>query len=121
MATNPLPVFFPGEFHGQRSMAGYSPWGPKELDKTERIHTQSDCLLLKIRGCFVHIRPSFHPIRYPVPMEAGGPQRGDQGQFLGEEPAGDGRGRTDFLADTICCPRSVSFFGFQLLQTGAFL
>ena len=109
MASNPLPVFLPGEFHGQRSMAGYSPWGPKELDKTKRIHTQSDCLLLKIRGCFVHIRPSFHP------------QRGDQGQFLGEEPAGDGRGRTDFLADTICCPRSVSFFGFQLLQTGAFL
>ena len=21
------PVFFPGEFHGQRSLAGYSPWG----------------------------------------------------------------------------------------------
>ena len=22
----PTPVFFPGEFHGQRSLAGYSPW-----------------------------------------------------------------------------------------------
>ena len=21
------PVFLPGEFHGQRSLAGYSPWG----------------------------------------------------------------------------------------------
>ena len=21
------PVFFPGEFHGQRSLVGYSPWG----------------------------------------------------------------------------------------------
>ena len=23
----PIPVFLPGEFHGQRSRAGYSPWG----------------------------------------------------------------------------------------------
>ena len=22
----PTPVFFPGEFHGQRSLVGYSPW-----------------------------------------------------------------------------------------------
>ena len=26
---NPTPVFLPGEFHGQRSLAGYSPWGHK--------------------------------------------------------------------------------------------
>ena len=25
-----IPVFLPGEFHGQRSLAGYSPWGRKE-------------------------------------------------------------------------------------------
>ena len=29
------PVFLPGEFHGQRSLAGYSPWGRKESDMTE--------------------------------------------------------------------------------------
>ena len=23
----PTPVFWPGKFHGQMSMAGYSPWG----------------------------------------------------------------------------------------------
>ena len=28
----PTPVFLPGESHGQRSLAGYSPWGYKELD-----------------------------------------------------------------------------------------
>ena len=28
----PIPVFFPGEFHGQRNLVGYSPWGCKELD-----------------------------------------------------------------------------------------
>ena len=26
---HPTPVFLPGEFHGQRSLAGYSPWGRK--------------------------------------------------------------------------------------------
>ena len=26
-----------GEFHGQRSLAGYSPWGHKESDMTERL------------------------------------------------------------------------------------
>ena len=31
------PVFLWGEFHGQRSLAGYSPWGCKELDTTEKI------------------------------------------------------------------------------------
>ena len=30
----PTPVFFPGEFHGQRSLLGYSPWGHNELDRT---------------------------------------------------------------------------------------
>ena len=31
----PTPVFSPGEFHGQRSLAGYSPRYHKELDTTE--------------------------------------------------------------------------------------
>ena len=29
------PVFLPGKLHGQRSLAGYSPWGLNELDMTE--------------------------------------------------------------------------------------
>ena len=29
------PVFLPGEAHEQRTLAGYSPWGCKELDTTE--------------------------------------------------------------------------------------
>ena len=33
----PTPVFLPGESHGQRSLAGYSPWGRKESDTTERL------------------------------------------------------------------------------------
>ena len=33
--AKPTSVFLPGEFHGQRSLAGYSPWGHKESDTTE--------------------------------------------------------------------------------------
>ena len=32
-------IFLPGEFHGQRSLEGYSPWGCKELDTTEWLIT----------------------------------------------------------------------------------
>ena len=34
-AWKATPVFLLGEFHGQRSLLGYSPQGRKELDKTE--------------------------------------------------------------------------------------
>ena len=34
----PIPVFLPGEFHGQRSLVGCSPWGRWESDTTERLH-----------------------------------------------------------------------------------
>ena len=38
----PTPVFLPGGFHGQRSLAGYSPWGCKELEPTEWLtHTHT--------------------------------------------------------------------------------
>ena len=33
----PTPVFLPGEFHGQKSLAGYSSWSHKELDMTEQL------------------------------------------------------------------------------------
>ena len=33
----PTPLFFPGEFHGQRSLPGYSPQGGKESDMTKTI------------------------------------------------------------------------------------
>jgi len=46
------PVFLPGESHGQRSLAGYSPQGCKESDITEATeHAHSidqaipDCLV----------------------------------------------------------------------------
>ena len=33
----PIAVFLPGKSHGQRSLAGYSPWGPKESDRTRGL------------------------------------------------------------------------------------
>ena len=35
---HPTPVLLPGKSHGQRSLVGYSPWGRKESDRTERLH-----------------------------------------------------------------------------------
>ena len=38
--TQPTPVFFPGESHGQRNLVGYSPWGHKESGTME----ETECL-----------------------------------------------------------------------------
>ena len=35
---HPTPVLLPGKSHGRRSLVGYSPWGRKESDMTERLH-----------------------------------------------------------------------------------
>ena len=35
----PITVSLPGELHGQRSLMSYSPWGCKESDTTEWLHT----------------------------------------------------------------------------------
>ena len=35
----PAPIFLPGKSHTQRSLTGYSPWGPKESDTTEHTCT----------------------------------------------------------------------------------
>ena len=52
----PTPIFLPGKSHGQRSLVGYSRWGRKELDTTERLththththtHTRSHVLQLR--------------------------------------------------------------------------
>ena len=34
----PVFLFLSGEFHGQRSLVSYSPWGRRESDTTERLH-----------------------------------------------------------------------------------
>ena len=56
----PIPVFLPGEFHWQRSLPGYSPWGCKELDVTEWLtlfHLGSYFSVTVLWNC-VRISPS---------------------------------------------------------------
>ena len=36
-------MFLPGEFHGQKSLAGYSVWGHRESDKTECLTLSLSC------------------------------------------------------------------------------
>ena len=61
---HPTPVFLPGKFRGQRSLAAYSPRGCKELDMTEWLSThthksptlESSSYKLSERECSVNIR-----------------------------------------------------------------
>ena len=49
----PIPVFSPGKSRGQRSLGGYSSWGCKELDTSERTHMQKDtCTSMFIEALF---------------------------------------------------------------------
>ena len=52
----PTLVFLPGESYGQRSLAGYSPWGPKESDAT---NTNTHILYLFLSHGAYH-RPERH-------------------------------------------------------------
>ena len=36
---HPTPVLLPGKSHGRRSLVGCSPWGCKESDTTEQLHS----------------------------------------------------------------------------------
>ena len=49
MATTP--VLLPGEFHGQKSLMGYSPWGCKESDTTEPLHFTSPVYIFPLYIC----------------------------------------------------------------------
>ena len=44
----PAPEFWPGKFHGQKSLVGYSPWGHKESAMTGElsVHTGSTAPVL---------------------------------------------------------------------------
>ena len=68
----PTPVPLPGKSHGLRSLVGYSPWGLKESDTTERLYLLtylnesanslkfeiikcSNILTLEALKCFLHV------------------------------------------------------------------
>ena len=48
----PIPVFLPGEFHGQRSLVGYTPWGHKRIEyslltKQQKLHIAKELIEFK--------------------------------------------------------------------------
>ena len=45
-AWKPTPVFLPGESQGQKSLAGYSPWGHTESDTTEQLSTATVIIVI---------------------------------------------------------------------------
>ena len=49
----PPPVFLPGISHGQRSLAGYSPWGHKESDMTYQQNNYLDFLFPLFKDFFL--------------------------------------------------------------------
>ena len=99
----PTPVLLPGKSHGWRSVVGYSPWGRKESDTTERrrfhFHTQPYFLpiltqeelsyfMSKVASLPWYLHPSLH---WPWKRKA---QRVDE--WLSDCPAlGQGRMRCD--------------------------
>ena len=50
----------PGEFHGQRTLGGYSPWGCKELDTTEAALAALNAL--KVVGVVTSEHPTLERI-----------------------------------------------------------
>ena len=59
----PTPVLLPGKSHGGRSLVGFSPWGHKELDTTERLH---------FHFTFMHWRRKWQPTPVFLPGESQG-------------------------------------------------
>ena len=62
------PVLLPGESHGGRSLVGYSPWGRKESDTTERLYLLMTILSLQNKEIFSLVADSKkHQILYFLP------------------------------------------------------
>ena len=53
----PTPGFLPWEFHGQRSLAGYGPWGLRESDTIEQISLIHSHRMCKRQGSSLIIVP----------------------------------------------------------------
>ena len=65
---HPTPVLLPRKSHGWRSLVGYSPWGPEELDTTEQLH------FLFSLFTFMHWRRKWqpNPVFFPGESQAQG-------------------------------------------------
>ena len=61
----PTPVFLPGVSHGQRSLAGYSPWGCYDLETKKRYGTKS--FYLNLFKLFIKIEKEYVKAVYSHP------------------------------------------------------
>ena len=53
---NPLQYSYLENFHGQGSLVGYSPWGRKESDTTERLHFHIYIYIIK---CYIYVHIAY--------------------------------------------------------------
>ena len=63
------PVFFPGEFHGQRSLVGYSPWSRKKSDMTKQLMLSlffTFYIKAMLLSFFVLLTKSFKALNYLI-------------------------------------------------------
>ena len=78
----PTPVFLPEKFHGQRSLAGYSPWGHKESDTTEWLNNNKQNHFMQ--GSFVIIL-TFQKEHFGSHIVKGALQRDKTGEWAVRE------------------------------------
>ena len=68
----PTPVFLPRKSHGWRRLVGYSPWGCKELDRTEQLHEVIPMCIQDWEPVFKKLGIWFPPnIRGPGTLQGG--------------------------------------------------
>ena len=60
---NPLQYSYLEKSHGQRNLAGFSPWGRKELNLTKRLSTHTQCGIIFCVCCELGSQVSFFSIR----------------------------------------------------------
>ena len=67
----PTPVILPGEFHGQRSLAGYSPWGCKSQAWLSNYHSSHTTSLLSRRVPISFLPACWVSASIPYPCHLG--------------------------------------------------
>ena len=94
LSHSPAPVSLRGEAHGQRSLAGYSPWGRKELDTAEWLtHTPCPTTVFLGTPLFLPNAPAFcrcQPRHWGAPPTSP-PSSPRDGWFLSEAELGPGQ------------------------------
>ena len=84
----PTPVFLSGEYHGQRSRAGYSSQGRKSQTRLSTQTTKHDCLLTFIIFMKILLNTCKHAMVYTVKQNYTLEQLAQEGSRLKEKISG---------------------------------